>query len=135
MANEAIPYYEEGESIPAIVTAAVVGKTFVKISAARSSGPGLAATAEGSNYKVATAASGDPAIGVAKFDQPTINGKVGLLRNGIVPVTAGTALTAGVRVQSDGAGKAIVLASGVALGICVNDAANGADAEIALQLT
>jgi hypothetical protein len=135
MANECIPYYEEGEAVTGQVTAAVVGKTFVKISAARTSGPGLSATAEGSNYRVATAVAGDPAIGVAKFDQPTIGGKVGIIRNGIVPVTAGTALTAGLRIQSDAAGKAIALAAGVCLGVCMNDAANGADAEIALQLT
>lgn len=133
MANDCIPYKYPADDFTFQCTAPVVGKTFVKISAARTSGPGLSNTAEGSVYRCATAAAGDHAIGVAKYDAPT-NGKCGAYRAGIVPVTAGAAITAGNAVQSDAAGKAIPLAAGVKLGVAMNDALNGADAEIALML-
>lgn len=134
MANDCIPYKLPGEDFTGQVTAAVTGKRFLKISGNRTSGPGLSSTAEGSNYKVATAAAGDHAIGVSKYDQATVGGKVGVIREGIVPVTAGATITAGQAVQSDATGQAIPLAAGVKLGVAMADAASGADAEIALML-
>jgi len=132
--NDAIPFKRPGEDFTAATTAAVVGKRFVAPSGDRSSGPGLANTAEGSNYKVAHCGAGGHAIGVSKYDQATITGKVGVMRAGIVPVTAGAALTYGLAVQSDANGMAIPLASGVKLGVAMTGAAGGADAEIALMM-
>lgn len=138
MANDCIPYKYPADDFTFQATAPVVGKTFVKISAARTSGPGLSNTAEGSVYRCATAAAGQQAIGVAKYDAPT-NGKCGAYRAGIVPVTAGATITAGQPVMANATGQAIPWVSAASeanakLGVAMNDAANGADAEIALML-
>ena len=119
MANDCIPYYKPGQDLPAACSAAVIGKRFLKVSGNRQSGPGLSSTAEGSNYQVAQCVAGDKAIGVAMYDAP-INGKVGVVREGIVPVTSGAAVAAGVEVQSDANGKAITLAAGKANGIAMS---------------
>lgn len=131
---EAIPFKRPGEDITAQVTAAVVGKRFVALSADRTSGPGLSNTAEGSVYRVAHA-NANHAIGVAKYDQPTVSGKVGVMRGGIVPVTSGAAIAAGAAVQADAVGKAITLAAGVKLGVCMSGVGGAdLDVEIALML-
>jgi hypothetical protein len=132
--NDAIPFKRPGEDITAQVTAAVVGKRFVAISGDRTSGPGLAATAEGSNYRVAHCGAALQAIGVSKYDQATVGGKVGVMRGGIVPVTAGSAITFGQAVESNASGQAVPFSAGIKLGIAMTGAAGGADAEIALLL-
>lgn len=139
MANDCIPFYTPAFDLPVQVTAAVLGKRFMKISAARTSGPGLATTADGGNYKVATCGAGQIGIGVSKYDQSVIGGKCGLHRIGIVPVVAGANLTAGQDVMSDAAGAAVPWTSAASeankrLGTAVNDCLSGADAEIALAL-
>jgi len=130
-ANEVIPYYEVADRITARCSAAVTGKKFVKISGNRISGPGLSAAGDGGTYQVAQTVAGDKAFGVAMWDA-AINTMVPVIREGIVPVTAGAAITAGQEVQSDANGAAIPLAAGKALGLACTGAANGADAEIAL---
>jgi hypothetical protein len=140
MANDAIPTLRPGADFTAQVTAAVTGKRFVKISADRSSGPGLAATAEGSNYKVAPCGAGQAAIGVAKYDQATVGGKVGVIREGVVPVTAGGTITAGAYVMSDATGQAVAWTSAASeanakLGVAMSGATAGNDCEVALQLS
>lgn len=140
MANDMVRTKEPGADVSCETTAAVVGKTFVRISGARAFRFNvLATTATGNLYKVATAVAGGLAFGVAKYDQATVGGKVGVARSGIVAVTAGAAITAGTEVMADAAGKAIpwVFAASNAnkvLGMAVDDAANAADAEIALNL-
>jgi|SRR6187431_351122 len=135
MANDCIPYRKPGEDIPFHASAAVTGKRFVKISGNRQSGPGLSATAEGSNYQMAQAVAGDRAAGVAAWDVP-INGKGNCIQQGIVPVTSGAAIAAGAEVQSDANGKAITLAAGKSLGICMTGVGGAdLDAEIQLNLT
>jgi hypothetical protein len=119
MANDCIPYYKPGEDLPAAASAAITGKRFVKISGNRQSGPGLSSTAEGSNYSVAQCVAGDKAIGVSMYDAP-LNGKIGVVREGVVPVTSGAAVTAGSEVQADANGKAITLAAGKANGIAMS---------------
>lgn len=119
MANDCIPYYKPGADIPAACSAAVTGKRFLKVTGNRQSGPGLSSTAEGSNYQVAQCVAGDKSIGVSMYDAP-INGKVGIVREGIVPVTSGAAVTAGTEVQSDANGKAITLAAGKPLGYAMS---------------
>ena len=134
MANDCIPFYRPGEDVTVQASAAITGKRFIAPSGDRLSGPGLSATAEGSNYRGAHCGAGLAAVGVSMYDCP-IGGKVGIIMDGIVPVTAGAALTAGHAVQSDGTGQAIVLASGVKLGVVMTGCSSGADAEIALQLS
>lgn len=133
MANDLIPYKRPGEDFTAQVTAAVTGKRFVVISANVTSGPGLSNTAEGSNPRVAMA-NANHAIGVSKYDQPTVGGKVGVTRGGIVPVEAGATVTAGQAVQADASGRAITLAAGIKLGVAMSDATVGQDCMVALML-
>lgn len=140
MANDMVRTREPGQDISAEVSAAVVGKTFVRISGARAFRFNvLATTATGNLYKVATSTAGGAAFGVAKYDQATVGGKVGVARGGIVAVTAGAAITAGQFIMADAAGKAVPWTSAASeanakLGYAVDDAANAADAEIALNL-
>ncbi len=124
MANEAIPYSEPATRVTAHATAAVIGKRFVNISGNR--------TADG-NYSVAPATAAGAVFGVATYDA-AIGDKVGVLRGGIVPVTAGANIAAGARVEVGTNGQAITLASGIAVGQCLDAATTGNDARIALNL-
>jgi hypothetical protein len=140
MANDLVRTREPGQDFTGQATAAVTGKRFVKISGARTNKFNvLGTTADGNNYKVAPCAAGQQAIGVAKYDQPTVGSKVGVAAAGVCTVTAGAAITAGQTVMSDATGQAIPWAqsgaypnTNVALGVAMDDCANGADAEIAL---
>lgn len=134
MANDCIPFYRPGDDITIQASAAITGKRFLAISGDRTSGPGLAATAEGSNYRAQHAGAGARAVGVSMYDVPN-GGKVGMIVEGVVPVTAGAAIAAGAEVQSDGSGQAITLAAGKSLGVCMTGCGSGADAEIMLALS
>jgi hypothetical protein len=80
--------------------------------------------------KVATAAAGAKAFGVAKYDAAS-GALVGILRGGVVPVTAGGTIAFGAEVEVGTAGKAITLASGKAVGKAVEAGTNGNDIQIA----
>lgn len=134
-ANECLPYKEPGSAITFKATAAVTGKRFVAVSGNRTGGPGLS-TDLANVYQCAHSGAGGAAVGVSKYD--TANGALGgAIRGGIVPVEAGAAIAAGASVQSDATGRAITWDGTLAskrLGVCMNGAAGGADAEIALSL-
>jgi hypothetical protein len=131
-ANECIPYKEPGSAFTFKATADVTGKRFVAPSGNRTGGPGLS-TDLANVYQCAHAGAGAHAVGVSKYD--AANGSLGGAHTGgIVPVTAGAAIAAGQAVQSDATGQAIPLAAGVKLGVCLNGAAGGADAEILLSI-
>lgn len=140
MANDCIPWEEEGTRLPCQASAAVGGKRFVKPSGPRLSGPMIPATAQvgssdptdGGRIQAAQCVAGDPSIGVASFDAAITEGFTAI-SEGVVPVVAGAAIAAGQRVQADANGAAIPLAAGIALGIAVDAAASGADAQIKLQ--
>lgn len=121
MANETIPYWQPGDTPTCHAKAAVTGKRFVAIS-----GPRV-----GGNPQVSPAGAGVKVFGVAGRDAAA-GTKVIAHTEGIVPVTAGAALTAGQEVQSDATGQAIVLAAGKPAGSVVDDVALGADAPIQL---
>jgi predicted RecA/RadA family phage recombinase len=139
VANDLIPYKRPGEDVTGITTAAVTGKRCVQITAAKDNPTeGLDADAKGNLYKVGHPNAGGSALGaakrifgVAKYDAAS-GAKVGIVRAGIVPITAGAAILAGKEVEVTATGTVITLAAGVAIGLCCNDAANAADAEIAL---
>jgi hypothetical protein len=140
MANDCIPLFRPGTDLTAQASVAVTGKRVVKISAAPASGPGLANTADGSNIKVnhCVGATEVP-FGIAKYDAP-LNGKVGVIREGVVPCTGGAAITAGQQVMADATGKVIPYvyagaAVPIPLGIAVTDGALDVDTYIALKLT
>lgn len=129
-----IPFKEDGSALTFMATAAVRGGRFVAISGNRTGGPGLS-TDLANVYRAAEAGDGAHAFGVAKYDvaQDALGGTYS--RPGmIVPVTAGANLAAGDAVQSDAEGRAIPLAAGVKLGVCMTGAAAAADAEIRLAL-
>jgi len=121
MANECTPLFRPGRDITGLTTGAVTGKTFVDVSATRG--------ADGM-IKVATAAGGAKAFGVAKYDAAS-GALVGILRGGVVPVTAGGTIAFGAEVEVGTAGKAITLASGKAVGKAVEAGTNGNDIQIA----
>jgi hypothetical protein len=85
MANDCIPFKRPGLDVTGQAEGAITGKRCVQISGARTSGPGLAATAEGSNYVVGipsttgAAGAGKRIFGVAKYDAAD-GAKVGVIR-------------------------------------------------------
>lgn len=124
MANELIPFYEPGKRITCQATAAVTGKRFVIITANRQADGSLSA---------AHATAAGAALGVSTYDA-AIGEKFGVIRGGVVPVTAGGTIAAGARVEVGTNGQAVTFASGIPAGICVNGATSGQDAQIALTL-
>lgn len=135
MANDCIPLYDEGDQLTVQVTAAVVGKTFAKVSAEPVSGPALNALVDGANIRVATCTAAARALGVVSADQATVGGKAKLFCQGVVPVTTGTGgLAAGQEVESDAAGKAVAYSAGIKLGVCVIGATAGNDAYIKINV-
>lgn len=142
MANDMVKTKEPGLDVTGEVTAAVTGKRFLRISGARAyKFNQLAGSASGNDYKVAPCnAVGQASFGVAKYDQPTVGGKVGVARGGICVLTAGANITAGQRIMSDATGQAIpwVTAASEAnkdLGYACDDALSGTDVEVALNLS
>lgn len=130
-ANEAHRFYKPGQDLPCHAATAVVGKRCVMITGNRQSGPGLSATAEGGNYQVGPATAAGRILGVAAHDAG-IGEKVAVLRSGVVPITAGAGIAAFAEVEVGTAGQVITKSAGIAVGVCLTGAANGADAEIAL---
>jgi hypothetical protein len=119
--NVSVPLFETADRVTGIATAAVTGKRFLKIS-----GNGTLP-----NPSVAPATAAVRAFGVAAFDA-AVGESVSVLKKGVVPVTAGAAITADVEVEVGAAGVVIPKAAGVAVGKAVFDAANGAPAYIDL---
>ena len=143
MANDLIPYKRPGEDVTGYAVAAITGKRCVQIAAAKvNKAEGLSTTGEGGTYRVAlpsgAGANGGAAkmvFGVAKYDQPTVGKLVGIIREGIVPITASAAITAGQGVQVAADGTVVPFTTGVQIGIACDDCANGADAEVALLIS
>lgn len=120
--NECIEFYPEARNITCRANGAVTGKRFVKVSGNR----------ESDLIDVATCTAAAKAFGVAGYD--AADNEIVPVKRGpaVVPVKCAANLTAGVEVESDASGQAIVLASGKALGIAVTGATSGDDAQIAL---
>lgn len=133
MANDAIVLYRPGADLSCIPTTAVVGKRCVKLSASRSSGPGLSSTSEGGNYKVAPADAGERILGVAGWDEAA-GGLVNVICGPgvIVPIYAGAAIAFDEEVEVGATGKVIPRNAGVAIGRAMTAALIDTDAEIRL---
>ena len=131
--NECHPFHQTGD-VTFEATGAVTGKRFLAISGSRESGPGLASTAEGGNYRMAHAAAAAKAAGVSGYDVASGDKGICLGTPGkIVPVTAAAAIAAGAEVEVGASGQATTLASGKAAGLCMTAASGaGVDAEIKL---
>lgn len=109
--NECTPYQEPGQDLPCSVkaTKAVVGKRFVVIAADMQGGPadGLSADVEGHNYVIEPAPAKSVAVlGVAAHNAAEKT-KVTVKHQGVLPVTAGAAITAGELVGVGAEGKAV----------------------------
>lgn len=124
--NSMIPYFEPGDRVTATTTASVVGKTLVDISGN---------LASDNTLQVATCAAGAKAFGVAEYNAAS-GQLVGIVRNGIVPITCGAvALVAGVEVMSDASGQVVIWDTVIGhrpIGKCLNAATPASDAMIAL---
>jgi hypothetical protein len=142
MANDCIPFKRPGADVTAIAEGAVTGKRCVQISGDMTSNPvlGLPATADGGLYTCGipstSGAQGAAKMifGVAKYD--AVNGaRFGVIRGGIVPITAGAAIVAGAEVEVAADGRVITVASGVPIGTCLTACSGaGVDAVIALRV-
>lgn len=109
MANECIPLFEVGP-ITAQTTADVIGKRFVSLSGALNATTGVIPS-------VAHATAAAYAIGVAVRDAASGTRVSVEHRPGtVVPVTCSAAITYGAEVEVATGGKAVTLASGVAIG-------------------
>lgn len=131
--NVCIPFYEDADTISCYVGTAVTGKHLVAISGNRQAGPALNTSISGGNYTVAPAGAGVKAFGVAAYDGAV--GDVITVLTGpgtVLPVTCSANITAGVEVEATSGGQVQTLASGKAVGMCVNGATSGGDAEIKL---
>jgi hypothetical protein len=144
--NECIPFYEEADrlAVQAAAGQTIVGKRFVSPSANRLSGPLIPATAQigasdptdGGRIQVAHTAAGGFPLGVSSWDAATGEG-LDAIRVGVVPVTAAAAIAAGAQVEVGANGQVQTWGGTIAtrpVGVCVDGALSGADAQIALAI-
>ncbi|MGN7861461.1 capsid cement protein [Microbacterium sp. 22303] len=126
MTNESIPLYRPGADLTATAGAAIVGKTFVDISAAVNAASGTTAT-------VVTATAAGLSVGVASRDTAS-GAKLHILRGvgSIVPVTAGGTIAVGAEVEVGANGRAVTIASGKARGRAWSAGTSGNDVFIEL---
>lgn len=132
------PMFDDAKDISGHTTAEVKGKTFADISGNIQSGPAitsvnLPSTYDGGNIQVATCAAKKRAEGVFAYDAAeavTVPIKRGSGK--VLPVVAGGAITAGEEVEVGAEGKAVKLASGIAVGKAYTTAASGEDCFIRL---
>lgn len=122
MANECTPLFVDGDVVTGLTTAAVTGKRFLGISGDRDAFGMI---------KVAPATAALRAFGVAGYDAGS-GATVPVIREGIVPVTAGGSITAGAEVEVGTGGKAVTLATGKAVGYAVGTGSTDADVFVAL---
>jgi hypothetical protein len=116
--NQCIPFQEDADRVTGQCVEEVKGKRFVSTVENLLSGPGMPATAQvgasdpvdGGNFMVAHCPAGARALGVSTWDEVS-GGKIGIISEGIVPVTAGANLAAGQTVAVGAEGKAVAAAA------------------------
>lgn len=139
--NEAIAYYDDGEDLTGQATATVIGRRFLRPSAAKQIGSqGLANDTFGGSIPVAHCGAGLKALAVSTYDC-AIGYKVPIVRgHKVFPVEAGAAMTFGDSVMSDATGRAITWVTAASeanarLGMVLNSpTAAGQTAIVALDL-
>lgn len=126
MAEQLIPFKEDGERVTCTPTTAVTSKQFVKISGDKN--------ADGT-YSIAPCGAGEKAFGVATWDAG-IGVKVTVITitsGHIVPVKASGVIAAGASVKSGALGVAVsATAADKSYGLCLSGAVDAADAIIQL---
>lgn len=125
MVNDARPLFRPSDEITCLATAAITGKRFVGVSATRDADSGL--------VKVGPATAAVKPFGVSGYDAAS-GAILPVLREGVVPVTAGGAITAGDEVEAGTDGKAVKSSTGVAVGIAIETVTSGSDVFVALDL-
>lgn len=119
---QSLHYFKPGQDVTSVPTADVTGARFVSLQA------GGAAQVP----NVAHSEAGDRSFGVAARDAKE-GEEVLVHTGGIVPVTAGAALTAPTAIAAGADGKAVAAADGAtALGLLIADVANGELASVHL---
>lgn len=134
MANECIPFYEDGDELTVQADAALTGKRFVEISANKDPASfALAADAVGGNFHVNYPSAGGLVFGVTMRDVAS-GAKVGVWRGKgmIIPVTAGASVARGDELQVDTTGRVITATTGVKVGRALTAATVGNDAMVTL---
>jgi len=139
--NEAIAYFDPGDDLTGQASAAITGRRFVDVSAAKQAGSqGLSADTFGGSIPCALCGAGAKALGVASYDA-AIGAKFPIARgHKVFPVEAGGAIAPGASVMSDATGRAVSWASAASeanarLGKCLNNVtAAGQIAIVALDL-
>src|SRR5262245_35682482 len=134
MAGDCVPYYEDSDRITVTAGAAVSGRTFAGATSWAAPGPGFPGASPDNNIVCGVAPAASRPLGVWGWDA-ALGQKVTLLRVGIVPVIAGAAIAFGAEVEVGASGRAITLASGKPVGICLGTAsANGDVVPVALNV-
>ena len=123
MPNESKPLFRPAAAITARATTAVTGSRLVAPSG----------TYDG-NFPVTHCGDGASPLGVASADIPS--GQLGtLLREGVIPVTAGATVTAGQSLQSDAQGRVVPRTTGRTVGLAVANGTTGLPTYVALSIT
>lgn len=122
IATDLVPFFLEGGNVTTRVEAAIIGKRVAAIS-----GP-----LEDDLALISPAGAGDVPFGVAARDG-AIGDDLLVVREGVLPITAGGAITAGQAVKPAAGGKVVPVtdAGDIACGFALDDAANNEDAVIA----
>ena len=139
MANECVPYYMPGAHVTGRCTAAVTGKRFLAVDTTQTGANAFApeglkssTSLVGQLVPVKHCGAGARALGVSQRDKA--NGEpIGVIMEGVVPVTSGAAVTPGQEVESDANGKAIPLNTGKAIGLALSHA-TATDQTLAVKL-
>ena len=138
MANDCIPFKEEADRITGKRCVVITGgRTSTKSATGVDAGLVADSSTDKSNvYSVGQATvAGARVLGVAAFDVPQ-NGMVPIIREGIVPITAGAAITAGQDLDVDTSGRVVPHSTGIVVGSAMDAQATvGADAEVLLILS
>lgn len=125
-ADDNNPFFLPAHDVTLRASVGVTGCRFVDLDPALNEVEGLAQTR---HCPAAT-----KAFGVSARTTPA-GGNVMAFRDGVVEVTTTGAVGHGDGVEVGADGTAVVLAAGVRVGTCMADAAGGAKAKIALELT
>ena len=124
MDNVCVPLYDAGKNVTGKVTTTVIGKRFIKLTTN---------AGKGNPFNVGPATAAVKPFGVAAYDAP-VGDLVPIVKGGIVPVKAVGAIVCGAEVEVAAAGAVSTTSAGIAVGVCVYDAADTTDALIDLYV-
>jgi Uncharacterized conserved protein (DUF2190) len=124
-------YYKPGQDITCHANVGLTGGRAVAIVANRQSGPGLSASAEGSNYVVGLPADAGRIFGVAGHDAAA-GADVVVYRDGIVAIESSGTINAFQEVEIGADGRVEARSTGIPVGVCMSGVTVGQFAEVEL---